>query len=60
LPFRQRHWRRARHRPSFGPARAQRPHECQSVTFWTKGNEATASWLNVATGNTDELKCKAQ
>jgi len=42
------------------PAASGGKYEGQNVTFWTKGNEATASWLNVATGNTDELKCKAQ
>jgi len=35
-------------------------YEGQNITFWSKGNEATASILNVETGKTDDLKCKAQ
>ena len=35
-------------------------YEGQNITFWSKGNEATASILNVETGKTDELRCKAR
>ena len=35
-------------------------YEGQNITFWNKGPEATASILNVETGKTDELKCKAR
>lgn len=42
------------------PAASGAKYEGQNVTFWTKGNEAMASWLNVQTGNTDELTCKTR
>lgn len=35
-------------------------YEGQNVTFWNKGNEATVSWLNPATGVTEELQCKVR
>jgi len=34
--------------------------EGQNVTFRNKGGEATASWMNVQTGDTEELKCRAR
>lgn len=35
-------------------------YEGQNVTFWNKGQEASVSWLNVATGQTEDLQCKAR
>jgi uncharacterized protein len=35
-------------------------YEGQNVTFWNKGNEANVEWLNVNTGKTDKLSCKAR
>ncbi len=32
--------------------------EGQNVTFWTKGNEATVTWMHPATGVTEDLKCR--
>lgn len=38
------------------PAGSGAKYEGRNVTFWTKGDEATASWLNPV-GETEELKC---
>lgn len=35
-------------------------YEGQNVSFTTKGNDATASWMNEATGNTENLTCKVR
>ncbi|MCU0256120.1 MAG: MliC family protein [Vicinamibacterales bacterium] len=40
------------------PAASGAKYEGQNVTFWTKGTEATASWLRVHTGETEQLKCR--
>jgi uncharacterized protein len=38
------------------PAGSGAKYEGRNVTFWTKGDEASASWLNPV-GETEELKC---
>ena len=35
-------------------------YEGQNVSFWNKGNEATVSWMNPATGVTEDLQCKVR
>jgi uncharacterized protein len=35
-------------------------YEGQNVSFWNKGNDATVSWMNPATGVTEELQCKVR
>jgi uncharacterized protein len=35
-------------------------YEGQNVEFWNKGQEATASWMNPATGETEQLQCKVR
>lgn len=35
-------------------------YEGQNVEFWNKGQEATVSWMNPATGVTEKLQCKVQ
>ena len=35
-------------------------YEGQNVTFWNKGNEASVSWMNPATGVTEELQCRVR
>lgn len=42
------------------PAASGAKYEGQNVTFWNKGREATASWMNVQTGETEELTCRAR
>jgi uncharacterized protein len=42
------------------PAASGAKYEGQNVEFWNKGQEATASWMNPATGVTEELHCKVR
>jgi len=42
------------------PAASGAKYEGQNVTFWNKGNEAAVSWMNPATGVTEELQCKVR
>lgn len=35
-------------------------YEGQNVTFWSKGTEASVTWMNPATGVTEDLKCVAR
>lgn len=35
-------------------------YEGQNVTFWNQGAEAMVTWLNVNTGETEELKCRVR
>ena len=35
-------------------------YEGQNVTFWSKGNEASVTWLNTATGQTEDLQCRVR
>jgi uncharacterized protein len=35
-------------------------YEGQNVSFWNKGSEAMVTWMNTATGATDELQCKVR
>jgi uncharacterized protein len=35
-------------------------YEGQNVEFWTKGQEASVSWMNPATGETEKLQCKVR
>jgi uncharacterized protein len=42
------------------PAPSGAKYEGQNVSFWTKGNEATVSWMNPATGETEELQCRVR
>lgn len=39
------------------PAGSGATYEGQNVTFWNKGKEAMVTWLNPATGDTEELQC---
>jgi uncharacterized protein len=42
------------------PAASGAKYEGQNVTFWNKGDEAAVSWMNPATGVTEELQCKVR
>jgi uncharacterized protein len=35
-------------------------YEGQNVTFWNQGNEAAVSWMNPATGVTEDLQCRVR
>lgn len=35
-------------------------YEGQNVEFWNKGQEASVSWMNPATGETEKLQCKVR
>lgn len=39
------------------PAASGAKYEGQNVTFWNKGNDASVSWMNPATGVTEDLQC---
>lgn len=42
------------------PSGSGAKYEGQNVEFWNKGNEAMVSWLNTATGKSDDLQCKVR
>ena len=35
-------------------------YEGQNVMFWSKGDEASVTWLNTATGVSDDLQCRVR
>jgi uncharacterized protein len=42
------------------PAASGAKYEGQNVEFWSKGQEASVSWMNPATGETEKLQCKVR